>query len=174
MIQSSRFIIGTHVMIILAISRGRLVDSDFLAFSINTNPVVVRRILSQLRAAGLVASRPGRHGGVEIALNPEKISLFEIYTALEQGPLVHRYYSPPNQNCPVGYTICDVLEPFLEQAEQAFFAQLKEINIAMLAEQIAETSGINEMLSQGISVEALQRDYRYENGKFIFKGENHD
>lgn len=47
----------------------------------------VSKLLYTLRRAGLVKAERGRSGGYSIAFNPEKISLYQILTALG-GPLI--------------------------------------------------------------------------------------
>ncbi len=53
-------------------------NSERLAKSLDTNPVVVRRILKSLEHHGLVEVRPGRHGGVVLARAPSDITLEDI------------------------------------------------------------------------------------------------
>ena len=59
------------------------VCSDALAGSVNTNPVVIRRLLSQLRKAGLVTTQKGSCGGATLCASPEEISLDAVYRAVE-------------------------------------------------------------------------------------------
>ena len=64
MLGSSRFVIGIHVLAILARSKTRTpVCSTFIALSVNTNPVVIRRLMAGMERHGLVRSMAGRHGG---------------------------------------------------------------------------------------------------------------
>jgi len=58
-----RFTVAIHVLCLLAALHPKPVTSEFIAGSVNTNPVVIRRILAALRRAGLVKSQPGVSGG---------------------------------------------------------------------------------------------------------------
>ena len=74
--------------------------SEFLAASINVNPVIIRKILSQLKAAGLVKVQRGS-GGASIAKPLDEITFFDIYQAVEcveHGELFH-FHENPNQKC---------------------------------------------------------------------------
>ena len=52
---SSRFTIAIHMMTCMETFKEEYkITSDFLASSINVNPVIIRRILSQLRDAPLI------------------------------------------------------------------------------------------------------------------------
>src|SRR5438105_13322651 len=74
---NSRLTVAVHLLALLAWVGerypGTLVTSESAAESANTNPVVVRRILGRLRAAGLVTSHPGPTGGWSLARAPEQI-----------------------------------------------------------------------------------------------------
>src|SRR4029078_7819289 len=75
-------------MIMLGCSRGEVIASQALAASVNTNPVVVRRLLMALRRAGLIETVAGKNGGACLRTDPERISLSEIYDAVEQRRVI--------------------------------------------------------------------------------------
>src|SRR5271170_2833458 len=84
--NSTRLAMATHILVGLEYLRreGRdLVSSQNLAKSIGTNPAFVRELLQRLRNANLVSSTEGRGGGVRIAQDAKKISLREVYAAVE-------------------------------------------------------------------------------------------
>ena len=84
MLGSSRFVIGIHVLAILARAQGQgHVCSGFIAQSVNTNPVVIRRLMANMEQAMLVRSVAGRKGGFVLAKAPKEIILQEIFNALE-------------------------------------------------------------------------------------------
>jgi len=100
-VGSGRFAMAAHALAVLAQSREGY-PSAYVASSVNTHAVFLRRILGDLVAAGLVTAREGRAGGYRLARPPERITLAEVYRAIEpDGPLVP---SPadPNLRCPVG------------------------------------------------------------------------
>ena len=113
--QSTRFSVAVHILVSLALS-GRL-NSEELAWSIDTNASMVRRILASLKKSGLVDSRAGPDGGAEIARDPKRITLLEVLHAVELKPAtgVHR----PNRECPLGAVIDAPLAAVLAEADQA-------------------------------------------------------
>ena len=112
--SSSRFVVATHILAGMHCAQNlqgvSSVTSDFIAEGVNTNPVVIRRLLGQLRKAGLVDSQAGSKGGFSLAKPTDQISLLDVYRATEEGSLFHFHYTEPNQACPVGCTIQDSLK----------------------------------------------------------------
>jgi len=83
MTTSSRYAVALHVLVALADLGGEGATSELLARSVNTNPVVVRRILGMLVQAGLVAGKGGRGGGYHLAREPKRIPLDAVLRAVE-------------------------------------------------------------------------------------------
>src|SRR5476651_1244569 len=102
MASSCRFAFAVHVLAVLAHRIEAGVCSDRLAGSVNTNPVVIRRLLSTLRAAGLVITQKGAGGGAKLAREPERIPLDEVYRAVESAASFSPHRQKPNPRCPVG------------------------------------------------------------------------
>jgi DNA-binding IscR family transcriptional regulator len=101
---NTQFAVAVHVLTYLAGVREQgvtLVSSDALSASTNTNPVYVRRVLGPVREAGLVASRPGAHGGWELVGDPRDITLARVWWIL-QGPDPVLGLHGPDPSCPVG------------------------------------------------------------------------
>ena len=112
--------------------REQKTTSEFLAASVNANPVVIRRILQQLKAAGLVGVKAGS-GGAYLIKNMQEITLFDVYRATEcvEGELFH-FHESPNPACPVGKNIHAVLAQHLAAAQTAMENQLKKTTLADL------------------------------------------
>ncbi len=138
----SRFVVALHLLTVLVMSRllkgVEVFTSEYLAASVNTNPVVVRRILGRLREAGLVISVPGPTGGSRLARDPEQVTLEQVYEAVEEGELFHMHYNEPNPQCPVGCNIQQVLQAPLEHAAQAMKESLATRTLADIAAQMKE------------------------------------
>ena len=109
---SSRFTLAVHIFACIDTFQGDYkVTSDFLAGSTNVNPVVIRRILGQLKAAGLVEVARGS-GGASVSRPLDEISFLDIYHAVEcveNGELFH-FHENPSTDCPVGRNIHRVLD----------------------------------------------------------------
>ena len=135
---SSRFTIALHIFACVETFKDDYkVTSDFLAGSINTNPVIIRRILTQLKNAGLITVARGT-GGIEVTKPLEEISFYDVYQAIEpveNGDLFH-FHEAPNPKCPVGRNIRGVLGDKLEAVRQHMLADFKKVTIADLLASI--------------------------------------
>lgn len=129
MARNCRFAVAVHIATILALHRDTPATSDWIAGSVNTNPVVVRRILSALAKAGLVRSQRGIAGGSALAKEPEAMSLLDLYHAVDDQEAQATHNQPPNPNCPVGANIVPVLEGILQKAEAAKQRELAKLSV---------------------------------------------
>jgi Rrf2 family protein len=131
MLGSSRFVVGIHVLAILARAQGRIpVCSSFIAQSVNTNPVVIRRLMASMEQHALVKSLAGRKGGFVLARHPKDITLEEIFKALEGSELFRMHGREPSKDCPVGGCIARVLSKPLKLAEQAMNSALARTTLS--------------------------------------------
>lgn len=133
MAANSRLTIAVHALAWLALAqrRGRQqLTSDQVAASVNTNPVIIRRSLGELRRAGLVSVRRGAGPGWTLARRPEDITLLDVYEAVEPRPLFALHHAEPNLDCPVGRGIRPALHGVYAGAEQALRAELGGTSIA--------------------------------------------
>lgn len=141
MSSSSRFAVATHILTLLAQSSDEPTTSEYIADSVNTNPVVIRRLLGALRTAQLVTSQGGNGGGWRLTRMPEAITLRDVYCAVEDDVLFPLHHRPPNPNCPVGRHIQQALVGHFNAASQAMEAELARTTIAdMLREVRAQAS----------------------------------
>lgn len=132
MAVNSRFPVGVHVVTLLAHDAPSPCTSEYVAGSVNTNPVVVRRLLGRLADAGLTESRMGPGGGWTLRRSPEQITLLDVYRATADTGLVAGVPSPPNPQCPVGRSIQPVLTERISVAERRFHDELAATSIADL------------------------------------------
>jgi Rrf2 family protein len=144
--MTSRFTMAVHALGMLACEgscpegapRGKVLTSEAIAGSIHTNPVVVRRVLADLRRAGLVETRRGVGGGVALAKPATRITLRCIWEALEGGEeLFGRHPAGPNPKCQVGLAVADYLEDLYGHAEELLKASLGKVTLAQLQRDIA-------------------------------------
>lgn len=128
---SSRFTLAVHIFACIDVFKDEYkVTSDFLAGSTNVNPVIVRKILGQLKAAGLVEVARGS-GGASISKPLNEISFLDIYNAVgcvENGELFH-FHENPNIDCPVGRNIHAVLDDKLMRVQKAMETELSSITL---------------------------------------------
>lgn len=133
---SSRFTLAVHIFACIDTFKDEYkVTSDFLAGSTNVNPVIVRKILGQLKSAGLVDVARGS-GGASISRPLNEITFYDIYYAvecIEDGELFH-FHENPNQECPIGRNIHNVLDKRLIQIQSVMENEMKKISIADIVE----------------------------------------
>lgn len=136
---SSRFTIAVHILSLLATCKGQHMTSEYIAGSVNTNPVIIRQLIGLLKKAGLTNVRRGA-GGAYLLKEPGDITLFDVYLAVEaigEGALFNSH-EHPNPACPVGANIHRVLLVILRRAQHAMEDILKGVTIQELSELMME------------------------------------
>lgn len=128
---SSRFTIAIHIFACIdTFEKEYKITSDFLASSTNINPVIIRKLLAQLKTAGLVNVVRGS-GGASIARSLNEITFLDIYQAVEcveEGELFH-FHENPNPDCPVGGNIHHILDDKLQRVQSAMEKELASITL---------------------------------------------
>ena len=126
---NSRFAVAIHILAVLASKKGEPVPSPYIASSVNTNPVVIRRILAALAKARIVASEKGPAGGSRLARRPSAITLGEVYRALGEGPLFPVHKNPENKRCPVSCRMKEALGAIFGRAQSAVEKELERVSV---------------------------------------------
>ncbi|NML59029.1 Rrf2 family transcriptional regulator [Chryseobacterium cheonjiense] len=116
--NNTRFATAIHIMTLLAESPQDWLTSEWLAGSININPVIVRKELSVLREAGLISSKQGKEGGSRLAKNADAIKISEIYLAVKNTEVLGKKNNNPNPACPVGKEINQHLDALFSETDQ--------------------------------------------------------
>jgi Rrf2 family protein len=112
------------------------VTSETLAQMMQTNPVVIRRILAGLREQGFVTSEKGHGGGWQLASDLNTVTLHDIYLALgapEIFAIGNRHESP---GCLVEEAVNTVMNQAFQEAEALLLARLKEVTLAQLSDHM--------------------------------------
>lgn len=139
----SRFTIAIHMLSCMDTFKDDYkITSDFLASSINVNPVIIRKLLSQLKEAGLIEVRRGP-GGATIARPLEEITLLDVYRAVEcveENTLFH-FHENPNPACPVGRNIHNILDDKLIRVQDAMEGELQAISLADIKSDLEKCLG---------------------------------
>ena len=128
---SSRLTVAVHVLLCIEVFKDqRKVTSDFLASSVNVNSVVIRRILQQLKKAGIVRVTRGS-GGADTARPLEEITLLNLYHAVAcgDGEGLFHFHEDPNSLCPVGRNIHAVLDGRLEEVQAAMEREMNSVTM---------------------------------------------
>lgn len=128
--SNSRFAISLHILTLLDLMGDELHSSEWIAGSININPVLVRKELSNLRQHGLVESKEGKNGGVYLAKPANKIHLSEIYEAVRQESALGTKRTDPNPKCKVGKQINKHLDTLYNEVEDTLMKKLGKKTLA--------------------------------------------
>jgi Rrf2 family protein len=134
--SSSRFAVAVHVLTLMAAAGDEPLKSEFVACSVNTNAVVIRRLLCALARARLVTSQTGSCGGSRLARNASRITLLDVYRATEAPEVFALHRQPPRRSCPVGGNIQTVLESVLREVEESVERVLGKITIKQILENV--------------------------------------
>lgn len=129
MAANSRFAVAVHALALLAWHDGESHNSREIAGSVATNPVVIRRLLAQLSRAGIVESTHGAKGGFRLSRPAAKVSLFDVYRAVEEGG----FFALPekgNDDCPVACRMKEILDGVFARVESKVLPELKRSTLA--------------------------------------------
>jgi len=136
MTGNSRFAVSLHILAYLAYRAGMSVPSAEIASSVDTNPVVIRRLLSALVKARLVKAQKGAAGGFSLASTPDNITLLDVYRAVEPQPDHGLRHFSPNHKCPVGAKIESILHPIFFKAQAGMEAELAHVTLGNVHSQL--------------------------------------
>lgn len=127
--MNGRFPIAIHIMTLLSYTQEQL-SSDYIAGSLNVNPVLVRKALRDLMAKGLVVSKEGKKGGYLLSRSAATIFLSEVYRSVKPEAILGASRNIPNPDCPVGRQITGQLEQLYQDIERQLEAQLANQSLA--------------------------------------------
>lgn len=131
---NEQFSVAIHILVYLDKTKQEYVSSSEIAKSINTNPVVVRRILGKLKTVGIVEVRRGSVGSRMIK-NPNDITLLQIYQTVEQNGLF-KLHENTSVDCQIGRQINDVITNVLDQSVQAMYQKMATQKLSLITNKI--------------------------------------
>lgn len=133
--NNTRFATAIHIMTLLAKSPQEWLTSEWIAGSINVNPVIIRKEISVLREAGLINSRQGKEGGSQLGKNAELITISEIYKAVKNTEVLGKKNQNPNPACSVGKEINIHLNSLFEETDHLVVKFLGDKSLQKFADQ---------------------------------------
>lgn len=133
--MTSRFTVAIHILSLLALTKGESRTSEELALSVNTNPVVIRKILGILRKAGFIQIQMGQGGGASLAVESEKITLKDVYMVFDERLFV-LHPNKPNGKCICGKNIQPILTEVFLDTEQVLVNELSHKTIGQISSEI--------------------------------------
>lgn len=132
MAANTRMATAVQILCVIAYTGPEGTNSEIVAKSLRTNPVVVRRLLKCMQQQGLVEIRPGKDGGVELARAPDEITLDQIYRAVETETGVFALRPRGNPKCPVDSRMKDLLTPIFGATDTAVETTLRQTTLGSL------------------------------------------
>lgn len=128
--NNTRLATALHIMSIMAQNKNALTTSDWIAGSIQINPVMIRKEIAVLKKAGLVESVAGKEGGSKLTKSPNKIKLSDVYKAVRNSDVLGKKNQQPNPYCPVGKKINKQLDILNQEAESNLLSFLNQKTLA--------------------------------------------
>lgn len=122
-------------MVIAEFSDKEKVTSDVIAGSINVNPVIIRNMLLKLQDAKIIQTKADV-GGSEFTKPLNKITLKDIFYAVEEAKDLFMFHSNPNEDCPVGRNIHKLLDKRFDNAKEVMFDELSKITLDQLKTEL--------------------------------------
>ncbi len=157
MSTSSRFAVAVHVLTLMAWADEEALKSEQVAESVNTNAVVIRRMLCELAESNLVVSQTGSMGGSKLARLPEKITLLDIYQAVESRGVFSLHRHPPNPDCPVGVNIGSVLNDVLDEVDSAVERVLANMTLRDVVSRLQPCTGATNSKSARVTANGKRK-----------------
>lgn len=133
--MNGRFPIAIHILTLLSRAGDELLSSEHIAGSININPALARKEISNLRQHGLIESKEGKSGGYRLPKAAGNITLADVYLAVKSTPVLGTAKNDPNPDCPVGRGINKNLDKLYTELDETLLAKLRKITLADFSSQ---------------------------------------
>jgi len=135
---STKFPVAVHTLLLVAVKKEQC-TSAWIAGSVNTNPVVIRRIAGHLQKAGLLSGNQGK-SGYELMKAPSAITLLYIYkaVALTESDQLFTIHDNPNIRCSVGASIQFLLGTIMEDAQKSMETVLAAVTLQQLINRMSK------------------------------------
>lgn len=135
--MNSEFTIAVHSLVLLAHRPDRMATSEMIAGNVQTNSARIRKVMGVLRKSGFVETREGTKGGYMLTLDPDKVTLGDIYRVMAQGSLMPSWCSGhPEMDCVVGSNMRSVMDGIFCSAERRLEDYFNDITISSVLGQI--------------------------------------
>jgi Rrf2 family protein len=135
--KNEQFSSALYILMVLARDRNKKLSSREMADGLKTNPVVVRRLMAQLADSGLIQSRKGRAGGVWLTKDPDKVTLADIYKAVQVREMITDFARPKTKTCPVSCAMKKIVSQVSQHVERDVFKSLSDFKLSDLLKGIS-------------------------------------
>nr|WP_240478106.1 Rrf2 family transcriptional regulator [Flavobacterium sp. ABG] len=132
---SGKFAITIHILTLLTKFPNDYLSSEFIAGSINLNPVLVRKEIANLKAHHIVESKEGKNGGTKLSKAASNITLKEVFEMTLDTINLGYAKNQPNPDCPVGKKINQNLAELYAEMNEKVSLQLSGITLEDFSNQ---------------------------------------
>jgi DNA-binding IscR family transcriptional regulator len=132
---SGKFAITIHILTLLTKYPNDYLSSEYIAGSINLNPVLVRKEIANLKTHHIVESKEGKNGGTKLAIDPSNITLKQIFEMTFEIIGLGYAKNQPNPDCPVGKKINQNLSSLYADMNEKISLQLEGISLEDFSNQ---------------------------------------
>jgi DNA-binding IscR family transcriptional regulator len=124
-----KFAISLHILTLLTKRPDEFLSSEYIAGSMNINPVLVRKEIGNLKKHNIVESREGKFGGTRLAKPAAEITLEDVYNMTFDCVSLGYSKNNPNPECCVGKKINENLDTLYKNINGSICSQLKDISL---------------------------------------------
>lgn len=128
--------LSSAIHILIALDYVGSLTSQKLAVSLQSNPGLIRRIMSQLSRAGLIVTEKRKGGGSRLAKDASKITIADIYLALGHNRVFKSFEKKPFEKCRISCCIKSSLDSVYEDIEGAMLARMKKITLGQVIKKM--------------------------------------
>jgi Rrf2 family protein len=165
---NTRYSTALHILVLLSADKDAHHTSASIAEQLGTNPVVIRRLVSDLAKAGLVSARRGAGGGVSLGTNPAETSLGQIADIVEYDLTFDSHDLPVRDGrSHLPGAILSAIEAQRRELHTASVVELDRVTLQDLTHAATVRAGLAELVGQGMSNADIRNGYRIENGRLI-------
>lgn len=133
--KNTRFATIIHILTLLAKFPDQWLSSEWIAESININPVIVRKELSVLHKLGWVVSKKGKEGGTMLYVSSCEISMADIFNAVKNSNVLGKKNGCTDTKCQVGKEINKALENLFEETDEIVVSALQKKSLKAFVDQ---------------------------------------
>ena len=133
--NNTRFATLLHILTILGKSPQQWLSSEWIAGSIQINPVIVRKELGALQQLGWVSSRKGKEGGYRLVVPMDGINLADIYKVVKKSDLLGKKNLHVNPKCPIGKDFNQELDKLITQTDALMIGELQQRSLETFVKQ---------------------------------------
>lgn len=126
---------AVHILAYVDIYQDGDLSSKMIAGSVESNPSLIRRLMSLLKKADLLSTQSGTVAP-KLARPASEISLLDVYQALDEENNLLHIDPKTNPNCVVGGNIQEVLNSAYQQVQNSAEDKMREITLQNIIDDI--------------------------------------